>query len=169
VTCLAVGTVSSLSVAVDLWLALLRLGVRDGLPQPPFRPPRDDVDLAKLIEKAVLRRVSAVTALVDGLAPPLLPRVHQAIGPSGLRGWLLPTQRFPAPPEIGGAIEEHLLHYVQVQDGVYVESVAGKDEIPEADNLSVMSAESYLQDSAQAAARKIVIDALVELMPRFDA
>lgn len=169
VICLAVGPVSSLSVAVDLWLAVLRLSMRDGTSEPPPRPPRDDDDLARLIEGAVLGRMDAVRAQVEGLVPGLLPRVRRIIGPAGLRGWLLPAQRSPGPPGSGQTIEEHLMHYTPVAEGAHVEVVGSRDETPEDASSQWMVAEGYVRESSKEGTRKAVADALTKLMPRYDA
>lgn len=167
VICLAVGEVSSLSAAVDLWLAVVRLAIGDSEPGPPTRPAGDHDDLALLLEAAVLRRASAVEGMIDGLVPPLLPRILRAIGPTGLRGWLLPVAQYPGPPGSGETIEDHMLRYLTTADGTHIERVSSPEEIPEVEMTGHTSADSYLRISPLTAAQSSITDTLTKLIPRY--
>jgi len=167
VICLALGTISSLSAAVDLWLAVVRLALGGVEPGLPPRPARDEDDFAELLEAAVLRRASAIESMVDGLFPPLSDRIPRTIGPSGLRGWLLPVQQSAGLPGSGQTIEDHSLRYITTADGTHIEHVSSPEEIPDIEMTGYMSAESYLRTSPQTAARNSIAEALTKLIPRY--
>jgi hypothetical protein len=167
VICLAVGEVSSLSAAVDLWLAVVRLEVDDGEPGPPARPLTERDDLAESLEAAALRRASAVEHMINGLFPSLSHRILRAIGPSGIRGWLLPATQYPGPPGSGQTIEDHVLSYFSTADGTHIETVSGPEEIPDVEMAGQMSADSYLRTSALTAAQTSITKALTNLIPRY--
>jgi hypothetical protein len=63
------GEASSLSVAVDLWLACIRLALRERVPGKPFRRAKDTADLVVLIGEVVEARVEQVDALLKSILP----------------------------------------------------------------------------------------------------
>lgn len=168
ISCLAQEPVSSLSAAVDLWLAVVRLALRERHAETPVRPARDDEDLARLVEAHATAVDAEVDQLVGSIAPGLLPRVRRTIGASGMRAWLLPADEFPGMPGTDDTVTEHLLHYVTASEGAHVELVADARAVP-ADAQVRTSAESYLRERPRAAAVKRVRDALAALIPRLDA
>lgn len=167
VVCIATPPTSSLSVAVDLWLGVLRLAFLGEPPEVPPRQPENTGDLAALIEEVVSARAGEVDRLVDEVAPILGDRVRREIGPAGIRGWLLPPEPHPVRPGAAETIDEHMLESFPTADGVHVECVSGPDEIPEAEFMTRSIAESMVRTAANRQAAAAVSDALETIMPRF--
>lgn len=168
-SCLPRSPRSSLSVAVDLWLAALRLAFQERAPERPTVPAEHDSALADQLAEASQRKLDATRALVMALVPELHDRVMAAIGPLGLRGWLLPAQDVPGVPGSGQVLREHALRYALVDEDASVSVVSDEAEIPvDRENLGIMGAEYFLREAPSAASRKLVRAALSELVPRFD-
>jgi hypothetical protein len=167
VACVAIPLASSLSVAVDLWLGVLRLAFLGEPPEIPPRQPESTADLAALIEEVVSARAAEVDRLVDELVPSLGDRVRREIGPAGIRGWLLPPEPHPVRPGAAEAVDEHMLESFPTADGVHVECVSGPDEIPEAEFMTRSIAESLVRTAANRQAAAAVSEALEMIMPRF--
>jgi hypothetical protein len=167
VACIAIPPTSSLSVAVDLWLGVLRLAfLREPAENPP-RQPESTADLAALIEEVVSARAAEVDRLVDEVVPVLGDRIRREIGPAGIRGWLLPPEPHPVRPGTAEIVEEHMLESFPTADGVYVQCVSGPDEVPEAELMSRSIAESLVRIAPKRQAATAVRDALEAIMPRF--
>lgn len=167
VVCIANSPVSSLSVAVDLWLGVLRLAF---IAEPPDIPPRQvesTGDLAVLIEELVSARAVEVDRLVDEVVPTLGDRVRREIGPAGIRGWLLPPEPHPVWPGVTETVDEHMLESFATADGVHVQCVSGPDEIPETEFMTRSIAESLVRSAPKQQATVAVRDALETIMPRF--
>jgi hypothetical protein len=164
-TCLAVAPVSSLSIAVDLWLAALRLSLRDGVPPPPVRQIPDG-DIVELLHDAVIERSAAVEELAARLlAPELAARLVRAVGPSGLWAWLAP----PRPSSVVPAwTAMHTMWYIEGVEGFHVEYDPDRTNVPFG-RTAMMGAEAYPRRSAQAEARRRVVRAFEQLLPRHDA
>jgi len=167
VACVAIPPVSSLSVAVDLWLGVLRLAFLGEPPEIPMRQFESTADLAALIEEMVSLRAAEVDRLVDQVVPNLGDRVRREIGPAGIRGWLLPPKPHAVRPGAAETVDEHLLEFFPTADGVHVECVSGPDEIPEAEFMNRSIAESLVRTTADRQAAAAVRGALETILPRF--
>jgi hypothetical protein len=167
VVCLAITPSSSLSVAVDLWLGVLRLAFLGESSEIPPRQPESTGDLAALIEEVIRARAAEVDRLVDEVAPILGDRVRREIGPAGIRGWLLPPEPHPVRPGVAETIDEHMLESFPTADGVHIECVSGPDDVPEVEFMTRSIAESMVRTYASRQAATAVSDALETIMPRF--
>jgi hypothetical protein len=165
VVCLAVGAASSLSIAVDAWLAVLRRNLQDGVPGPPQRR-RPAGDIVELLREVTIERSDIVEQLVGRLfAPDLAARVVRAVGPMGLWAWLGPPKQDPFGPP--GTIN-HTMWYAERVDGFQVERDADREMIP-LERVGMTGAERYVRSSPHVAAHARLVDAVTELLPRYRA
>jgi hypothetical protein len=168
-TCVTRKPISPLALAVDLWLAAIRLALNEPIRERPTRPAEDHQALAEQLAEQSQRRLVATRSLIEELAPDLAERVMALIGPVALRGWLMPAEDVPGVPGSGQILREHSLYYALVDDDASVTPVSDAREIPvEIENLGAMGAETYLQESPVGGARRSVRSALSELIPRMN-
>jgi hypothetical protein len=167
VTCLALDPVSSLSVAVDLWIAVIRLKLGAESHERPSLIGSTPLELVRGIGVAVERRERELRRLVMEIVPGLLPRVQQIVGPSGIRGQISPavsTRGFPGP---GDVYTHHPLSFNRIGDTVDIEIV--RSDGPGSSAFQTLtSAEDFLRHSPTEYATNAVTDAITKLMPRFD-
>jgi hypothetical protein len=167
VACLAREPVSMLSVAVDLYLAALRVGFEPPPRRRPVVPAADQEELAAQLTEASNKRLKTMDDLLVTAVPGLADRIRRQLGPQGIRGWLLPAEEF-ADPDF--SFREHRLLYVRVDEEPRVVPVRSRDEIPIGqERISAMVAETYVSESPADAAAKQMKMALGQLIPRFDA
>lgn len=126
-SCVPRPPVSPFSLAVDLWLAALRLASGERVPERPTVVAEEDWALAEQLAEASQSRLIATRSLVSHLIPELEERVMAALGPLALRGWLLPAQEVPGVPGSGQVLREHLLHYLMVEQDASVSLVSNPD------------------------------------------
>jgi hypothetical protein len=165
VTTIVGDSATALSVAVDLWLGCVRLGLARQ-PGKPFRAARDTADLVALIEEVVEARVRTFEALLRAIVPGLADRVRAEVGPMGIAGFLQPPQTSDS---LEGDItrSEHLLLYTP-SDGVNVQ-ILSEGESPDVEVRSRAIAETWVYGSATEDAVKEIRTALETIMPRFNA
>jgi hypothetical protein len=164
----ATGVHSSLSIAIDLCVAAIRLELTSAQWTMPVIAPEDDTRLAALIEESVARRQQATKELVAELVPGVVERIEREIGPTAIRGWLLPAEEVPGVPGTGQTIRHNQLIYRLTSSAGRVELIGDPNEIPEGYSTGAMAAEVYVVEPPSRVARKSVAQALTSLIPRFD-
>jgi hypothetical protein len=164
-TCIAVPPVSELSLVVDLWLAVLRLSLLPRGHESPIRVSDDQGALAAQVAQVVADRAGAFDALIDGVAPGLAERARRAAGPRGIRGEIFPAHEYPGMPGTDQVIVEHPFNYERVAEGVRVVAADAPADQPRATRTT---AERFVDEPPEAAARQALVAALTRLLPRLD-
>ncbi len=168
-SCLVGEGATSLSAAVDLWLAAVRLALNEEIRERSTLAKTDAAALAVQISEQSALRQLAIKSEIKRVVPSLEARIMAARGSGGLRGWLLPARTVPGIPGSDQEIREHLLRYVILDEDHEVTAVNSEEEIPaDQELLTTMVAESYLRDSPRSSARDELRKVLANLIPRFD-
>lgn len=169
VSCVAVQPVSELSLAIDLWLAVVRLELIRTPREHPLRVGESREELALQICEAVEARSARLDELTERVVPDLIDRVRSAAGPLGLRGWLLPASEYPGIPGTNSRLTQHRFNYSRVAEGARVDIVPADCSYSDKSVPTVSTfAESFLRETPRAEARNMLLAALVDLIPRFN-
>jgi hypothetical protein len=167
-SCIPRSPASSLSVAVDLWFAAIRLELNRRVWEVSPPVPEDTTELAAEMEKVADRREAAFVSLMEELAPSLIERAREVVPGSSILGWVLPSEEHPGVPGTGETIRDNKVLYRNTTGVTHIEPVGGEDEVPDLDEAGWMTASGFVRERPSAYAKNRVRTAFSRLMRRFD-
>lgn len=167
-SCIPVGKASPLSVAVDLWMAAIRLELNRRVWEVSPPVPEDAAELAREMERTADRREVAFISLLEELAPSLIDRAREEVPGNAILGWVLPAAEYPGVPGTGDVIRDHKVIYRHTTGNTHIEPVESEDEVPDLNEAGWMTASGYVRERPSAYAKKQVRTAFSRLMRRFD-
>jgi hypothetical protein len=167
-SCIPRSPVSSLSLAVDLWFAAIRLELNRRIWEVAPLVPEDATELAAELEKVANKREAAFGSLMEELAPSLIERARELVPGNSILGWVLPSEEYPGVPGTGETIRENKVLYRHTSGLAHFEPVGSEDEIPDLDEAGWMTASGFVREHPSRYAKKRVRTALSLMMRRFD-
>ena len=168
-SCIPRSPASSLSVAVDLWMAAVRLELNRRVWEVSPPVPEDATELAEEMEGVAARREVAFTSLLEELAPQLIERAREELPGDAILGWILPAEERPGVPGTQGPIRDHKVLFRHTTGSTHISAVGSEDEVPDLNGLGWMTASGFVRERPTAYAKKQVRTVLSRLMRRFDA